>query len=140
MKKLFIAIAMVGLLSGIANAWPRYSYTTQPQFANTGDTAQGLFVLIDTGTPKAVYTTIQSPITTKFVRDRQISIQNYNSFNVYCGTSTSVFTYTTGARWIIQSSTTFTTQNTSSIFCTVDPAAGAGNFPIVGRIEYDSKD
>lgn len=139
MKKLLIAIGLIGVLSGVAHAWPRAGYTANITFHNTGDSSKGINVLIDTGTMTSVYVATPSALNSRNTRDRDVILQNPNSFNVFCSTWAAPV-FNVGPRWVIMSSTTFHTQSTGSIFCDVDSAAGAGAFTILGRVEYDSKD
>lgn len=137
MKRALVLIAGLALVAP-SFGWERLQNGASPQFLNTGDSARGLNVSVGTTTPVAVYTPTMSARTPSRPLDRRIIIQNFTNYTLYLATSTA-FTATTGPRWVVVSSGSFTTDDTATIYGLYEPSAGASK-EVNGRVEYDSKD
>jgi len=132
MKKLLIILGLILIIPALLWAKPKIGYGVHAQYTNTGDSAQGVSVDVGTTTVVKVYTSDAD--------HREIALQNVTGFDLYCSTSSSGFSATTGPRWTVPANTSFITHCTQDMHCIYESAAGAGTQELIGRIEFDSKD
>jgi hypothetical protein len=136
MKSILITILSLMALS-IAYPYGRSGDLADPSFLTTGDQAICFSVSVDTSTPVLVY---DSNSTGKW--DREVLLQNTSStYDIYCSTSGTGFTATSGPRFLLPKNPSgFTTNNRGDIWCLVESGAGSTTIDVVGIIEYSLKD
>lgn len=130
---------------------PRVSngtYQSPTVFEDNGDSVRPFSFSVGTTTVVQVYsqTTTATPKATNYASvDRSITLQNTSAFNLWCSTVNTV-SASSGNRWVIWGSTYTTGANWTnttppkSIFCILDPTAGAATAAVVGWVDYDSGD
>lgn len=135
--RILIAFLSIALFYSIAYPYGRSGDLADPSFLTTGDMAEGISVSVGTTTPVLVY---DSNNTGKW--DREILLQNTStSYDIYCSTSNSGFTATSGPRWLLPKNPTAYWSNTrSDIWCLAEPSAGSTEIDVVGEVNFDSRD
>lgn len=140
MKRLLLFVVLTVSFVTISYAWPRLGRGSSPTFHDTGNAAIGFSVAIGTTTKVQLYSVSYSPLNSSDIRDREIMVQQNTSFNLYCSTSSTGWTASSGNRWVVYSSQTFVTSGLSNMWCLFEPGAGSGTKEVIGRISYDLRD
>lgn len=135
--KWVLFLGLVCFPSFISAGFPRKADFSIPVFQHSGDSAQGISVAVGTTTKVNVYEAGATGVV-----DREVLLQNSSeTYLVYCSTSATGFTATTGSRFILPKFPTgFTTNGNFDIWCLTEPSAGSGTVEINGLIEYNLND
>jgi hypothetical protein len=134
LKRVWIAIFLIGVSASFLRAWPRLGSAANIVTQNAGDKARGLSVTVGTTTVVQVITA------TPYYRE--ILLQNVSTgYYIHCGTFSAVNATAGTPRWLLPPKPSgFTTNGTFSIYCILEPAAGSETVEINGSIEFDDKD
>ena len=131
--KWILFLGLVCFPSLLFAGFPRKVDNSIVVFQNSGDQAVGISVSVSAVTPTHVY----DP-TDNGVDDREVLLQNTStSVYIYCSTSSTGFTVSSGPRFALPPAPTgFTTNGTFDIWC----LSASGTIEVIGSAEFNGKD
>lgn len=133
MKRLILALAMLGAVSGPLHARSIDTRGSGTTVIDTGDCSGGFNVSVGSATTVLISSSAANEKKIWRVRTFQVTDSPYN---LWMGTYTPL-TFGSGAGWFVPGSTgSYTTRNQSAYYGVLDPAAGAGTATIQGPFEY----